>query len=218
VIKCLHATGALIVAVYYASAIDDATSTSVYDSQFGCYVSIAIAATLAAGILPLLYVRRTREPLHLRGLRRYVLLSVVACLATYLMMSVYVEDQASDWVAPRWLGFVLSVALSLLVGWSVAYGDARMAAANARSAPGRKAGRHRGNRRSRSDATFPWPVPLVTARVAGVVDGYDLDSAPHHEAAAGTAVWLSEDHDNQRHNRAPPQLCERPYHYNSPDA
>ena len=119
-VRWFYLAGLFLVSVYYSSAIDDATSRDLADSVVSAYTAVAVVVTGLAALVPRWHRRRWTKSRHLTGLRRYVLISMSACVACYLIMS-WVENQSNLWVAPRWLGVLLLFALCGLAGWSTTY-------------------------------------------------------------------------------------------------
>lgn len=121
IVRDFQVVGLLLAGFCYSAAIDDATSRRPGDSHLPLYLIVTSSITLVLWQATAWYLRRKGVALRLSGFRRYVFVSVACCIPCYLWMTLWVENQASDWVAAPWSGMVLITVLSSLLGWSLLF-------------------------------------------------------------------------------------------------
>jgi hypothetical protein len=112
--------GLIFILILYAVMVDEASHPDI-DSRIYILLPIALIICGLCSIIPRLYFRRKKKNFHQRGFRIFLATCMTLGLAAYITMSFSFEEQGPDWIAPRAVGWVFLIALSILGGWSLIY-------------------------------------------------------------------------------------------------
>jgi len=86
------------------------------------FVVMAFSTGGACFLILRAYYKRKRKIFHERKFSRYVIACVVSCFASYVMMTLYFEEQLEDsWLMPPLISESFLIVFSLLMGWSLIY-------------------------------------------------------------------------------------------------
>jgi heme/copper-type cytochrome/quinol oxidase subunit 4 len=118
--------------LYYVSLVCTLIGFSivVYEACFrlmtiwGMFLFMILALSVGAlcFIIWQTYNDRKSRKFYERKFNQYLVTCIICCLGSYLVMTLYIEDQYDDsWLMPQLLGESFLLVFSLLMGWSLTY-------------------------------------------------------------------------------------------------